>query len=363
MTILVTGGAGFIGCNFVRQWLAEEAGRVVTLDALTYAGRLENLSDLIDPPRHWFVEGDVADGALVAGVLQQHRPSAIVHFAAETHVDRSLHRPDVFVTTNVLGTFRLLEATLAYWRSLPDEQQEAFRFLQVSTDEVYGALGAGDPPFTETSACAPNSPYAASKASADHLVRAFGESFGLPVLTSRCGNNFGPFQFPEKLIPLVVTRAVRGEALPIYGRGDQVRDWLYVEDHCRALRLLLERGKPGACYNVGAGNERSNLELVRSLCALLDVQHPGSPVTPHRELIQFVADRPGHDFRYALDGQRLRAEVQWEPRHSFEEALERTVAWYLDRDDWLKAVMRKDHGRWLRENYGERLAAGERGVP
>ncbi|MFZ4760462.1 MAG: dTDP-glucose 4,6-dehydratase, partial [Burkholderiaceae bacterium] len=316
-TILVTGAAGFIGSNFVHQWIGAEADAVVSLDALTYAGNLANLEPVAADPRHTFVKGDICDAALVTQLLATHRPRAIVHFAAESHVDRSIHGPGDFVRTNVDGTFTLLQAALGHWRSLEGAEREAFRFLHVSTDEVYGSLGPTDPPFAETKAYEPNSPYSASKAASDHLVRAWHHTYGLPVLTTNCSNNYGPYQFPEKLIPLVIHNALAGRPLPVYGDGSNVRDWLYVGDHCSAVRAVLAGDAPGRVYNVGGWNEKKNLEVVHTICDLLDEMRP-DPAGPHRRLITFVTDRPGHDRRYAIDANRIADELGWRPAQTFD---------------------------------------------
>ncbi|MBK1699978.1 dTDP-glucose 4,6-dehydratase [Thiococcus pfennigii] len=348
-TFLVTGGAGFIGGNFVHLALAETDAVIVNLDKLTYAGNLDTLAPLAGNPRHVFVQGDIGDRELVARLLHDYRVDAVVNFAAESHVDRSIDGPAAFVETNVLGTFNLLDCARAYWAGLDAEGRAAFRFLHVSTDEVYGSLGPTGY-FTETTAYAPNSPYSASKAASDHLVRAWHHTYGLPVLTTNCSNNYGPYQFPEKLIPLMIHKARRGEPLPIYGDGGNIRDWLYVEDHCRAILRVLEAGRPGEVYNIGGDSERTNLEVVDTLCALLDEHCPGSPHRPHAALKRFVADRPGHDRRYAIDAGKLRRELGWAPRESFESGLRRTLTWYLDNATWCERVM---DGRYR----GERLGA------
>lgn len=352
--ILVTGGAGFIGANFVLDWLHEGGEPVVNLDALTYAGNRRNLSSLDGDPRHRFVHGDICDRARVDSLLAAHRPRAIVHFAAESHVDRSILGPAAFVRTNVEGTFTLLEASLAYWSGLPAGERESFRFLHVSTDEVYGSLGLDDPPFDESSRYAPSSPYAASKAAADHLVRAWHRTYGLPILVSNCSNNYGPLQFPEKLIPLTIVNALAGEPIPLYGDGLNVRDWLYVRDHCAALREILARGAPGQTWNVGGACERTNLEVVKAVCALCDVLRP-DPAGPHERLIAFVPDRPGHDRRYAIDSGKLLSQLGWWPRETFGSGLERTVAWYLANEAWLRDVQSGAYRGWGR-------AAGEEGA-
>ena len=337
-TILVTGGAGFIGSNFVRQWLAEEQGELVNLDKLTYAGNLDSLAEVADDPRYHFVEGDIGDGPLVAGLFDRHRPWAVVNFAAETHVDRSIDGPAAFVQTNVLGTFTLLEATRAFWSALAEPQRSAFRFLHVSTDEVFGSLGASGL-FTEESPYAPNSPYSASKAAADHFVRAYFHTFGLPTLITNCSNNYGPYQFPEKLIPLMILNALEGKPLPVYGDGRQIRDWLYVEDHCRAIRTVLAGGTPGEVYAIGGDCQRTNLDVVQAIAATVDRLRPGLPHAPCTSLLRFVADRPGHDRRYAIDAGKIRDRLGWRPRENFESGLQRTVAWYLDHPAWVQRVI------------------------
>lgn len=349
-TILVTGGAGFIGSNFVLRQMAKGRVEVVNLDALTYAGNLDTLDCLDDNPNHVFVLGSIGDRDLVAYLLDRYEPGAIVNFAAESHVDRSIDSPEEFIQTNIVGTFQLLEAARRYWLALPSDGRENFRLLHVSTDEVYGSLGETGK-FTEESPYRPNSPYSASKASSDHLVRAYFHTYGLPVLTTNCSNNYGPYQFPEKLIPLMIHNAVRGKPLPVYGTGANIRDWLYVEDHCRAIECVLERGKPGEVYNVGGNSERTNLELVRTLCTLLDQLLPESPNRPHDRLITFVADRPGHDRRYAIDASKMRRELGWEPKESFESGLRKTVSWYLENDYWCERVMSGEY-------RGERLGLG-----
>lgn len=331
--LLVTGGAGFIGSALIRQLIEETESKVVNVDALTYAGSLESLSAARRSPRHVFERADIRDRRALERIFAEHRPDAVVHLAAETHVDRSIEAPAAFVETNVAGTFSLLEAARGYWRALEDAPRERFRFLHVSTDEVYGELGPADAAFTETSRYAPSSPYAASKAAADHLVRAWHRTYGLPVLVTHCCNNYGPYQFPEKLVPLVITNALAGEPLPLYGTGRNVRDWLYVEDGARALRRVLEAGTPGRSYNVGAGQERTNLRLVETVCGILDDLRPRA-AGPYAELIRFVADRPGHDARYAVDAARIRAELGWRPLERLESGLERTVRWYLEHPDW-----------------------------
>jgi dTDP-glucose 4,6-dehydratase len=338
MTILVTGGAGFIGANFVLDWLARGDEKVVNLDRLTYAGNLRNLDSLAGDPRHHFVHGDIGDSALVARLLAEHRPRAVLNFAAESHVDRSIDGPAAFIQTNVVGTFSLLEAVLAYFLTLEGEARAAFRFLQVSTDEVYGSLPEGAPGFSETHAFAPNSPYSASKAASDHLVRAWHHTYGLPVLTTNCSNNHGPYQFPEKLVPLTIRNALAGAALPVYGDGLQVRDWLYVLDHCSAIRRVLEAGQPGETYNVGGGNEKANIDVVHTLCALLDELRPRADGRSYAAQVRFVADRPGHDRRYAVDARKIERELGWRARTSFEAGIRTTVAWYLANQAWVEDV-------------------------
>jgi len=353
--ILVTGGAGFIGSNFVLEWLAAEASPVVNLDKLTYAGNLANLAGVKDDPRHVFVHGDIADRDLISKLAHEHRPRAIVHFAAESHVDRSIHGPADFIQTNVVGTCALLDAAREYWETLPAQERERFRFVHVSTDEVYGSLGPRDPAFTEATPYSPNSPYAASKAGADHLVRAYHHTYGLPVVTTNCSNNYGPFQFPEKLIPLTIVNALASKALPVYGDGLQVRDWLHVTDHCEALRAVLERGRPGETYNIGGDAERANIDVVKSICAILDEVEPRS--SRYEELIAYVTDRPGHDRRYAMNAGRMRSELGWKPRNGFDPGLRATVKWYLANMDWVKGVVSGSYREWVRTNYGARGAA------
>ena len=336
--ILTTGGAGFIGSNFVLDWLAGADEPVLNLDKLTYAGNLENLASLRGDLRHVFVQGDIGDAALVARLLAEHRPSAVVNFAAESHVDRSIHGPEDFIQTNIVGTFRLLDAVRHYWSGLPPAEKVAFRFLHVSTDEVYGSLGSVDPAFRETSRYEPNSPYSASKAASDHLVRAWHHTYGLPVLTTNCSNNYGPYQFPEKLIPLCIHNALAGKPLPVYGDGQQRRDWLYVGDHCVAIRRVLEAGRPGEVYNIGGCSEKANLEVVATLCDMLDAMRPRADGRSYRKQIAFVADRPGHDRRYAIDAGKLERELGWKPLESFESGLRKTVCWYLDNEEWVRHV-------------------------
>jgi dTDP-glucose 4,6-dehydratase len=348
--ILVTGGAGFIGANFVLDWLAANGEPVVNLDLLTYAGNLVNLASLAGDRRHAFVHGDIGDRALVSALLAQHRPRAIVNFAAETHVDRSIHGPDAFISTNVVGTFGLLESTRAWWSALTDSERAAFRFVHVSTDEVYGSLSAADPAFSETTAYAPNSPYSASKAAADHLVRAYHHTYGLPTLTTNCSNNYGPLQFPEKLIPLMIVNALGGKPLPVYGDGQNVRDWLYVGDHCAAIRAVMERGRPGETYNIGGNAEMKNLDVVRTVCGLVGEMKPGRD---YFSQVKFVTDRPGHDRRYAIDAAKIAREVGWAPAESFATGMRRTVRWYLDNAAWLHSVTSKDYQKWISLQYEE----------
>ena len=352
--ILVTGGAGFIGSNFVLEWLAREQSPVVNLDCLTYAGNPHNLSSVSTDPNYVFVHGDINDRPLVDSLLRQHQPRAIVHFAAESHVDRSIHGPGDFVQTNIVGTFNLLEAARAYLGELPAAKSAAFRFLHVSTDEVYGSLAADSPPANETSPYAPSSPYSASKAAADHLVRAYHQTYRFPAIVTNCSNNYGPRQFPEKLIPLMIVNALAKKRLPVYGDGLNVRDWLYVNDHCSALRAVLQRGRLGETYNIGGNVEKNNLEVVRTICTILDELSPG--VTPHEKLIEFVTDRPGHDRRYALDTRKIRDELGWQPAEQFASGMRKTVAWYLENAEWTAGVMNGDYKKWLATNYrtGER---------
>lgn len=347
--ILVTGGAGFIGSNFILDWLATHDEAVVNLDALTYAGNVHNLASVKDDPRYTFVHGDIGDTQLVAGVLERHRPRAIINFAAESHVDRSIHGPEAFVQTNILGTFRLIEATRAYWSLLPEHS--AFRFLHISTDEVFGTLGAADQAFSERTQYQPNSPYSASKAASDHLVRAYHHTYGLPVLTTNCSNNYGPYHFPEKLIPLVIHNALEGRALPIYGDGQQIRDWLYVRDHCSAIRRVLEAGVPGETYNIGGWNERANLDVVHTLCDILDELSPKAGGGSYRDQITFVTDRPGHDRRYAIDARKIEAELGWRPAETFESGIRKTVRWYLDNAEWVRGVASGSYRNWIEKQY------------
>ena len=349
--ILVTGGAGFIGSNFVLDWLVAAGEPVVNLDKLTYAGNLENLRALEGDDRHQFVRGDIGDAGLVESLLARHRPRAVLNFAAESHVDRSIHAPGTFIETNVVGTFTLLEAVRAYWGSLQGGEREGFRFLHVSTDEVYGSLGAQDPAFTEQHRYEPNSPYSASKAASDHLVRAYHHTYGLPVLTTNCSNNYGPYHFPEKLIPLIIVNALAGKPLPVYGDGQQVRDWLYVGDHCSAIRRVLEAGRVGETYNVGGWNEKANLDVVRTVCGLLDELQPRSAGGSYTEQITFVKDRPGHDRRYAIDARKLERELGWKPAETFETGLRKTVQWYLANAQWVQHVQSGAYRDWIATQY------------
>ncbi|MEI7784318.1 MAG: dTDP-glucose 4,6-dehydratase [Betaproteobacteria bacterium] len=353
MTLLVTGGAGFIGGNFVLDWLAlPEAEPVVNLDKLTYAGNLETLAGLQGDARHHFVRGDIADQGLIAQLLAEHQPRAVINFAAESHVDRSILGPDAFVQTNVVGSFRLLEAVRQYWSALQGAQREDFRFLHVSTDEVYGSLGPGDAAFTENHRYEPNSPYSASKAASDHLVRAYHHTYGLPVLTTNCSNNYGPFHFPEKLIPLMIVNALAGKPLPVYGDGLQVRDWLYVKDHCSAIVRVLQAGRVGQVYNVGGWNEKANIEIVHTVCQLLDELRPRADGQSYRSQITHVSDRPGHDRRYAIDASRLHEELGWKPAETFDSGIRKTVRWYLDHPGWVERVQSGAYRQWVQTQYG-----------
>ncbi len=350
-TILVTGGAGFIGANFVLAWLEVAGTPVINLDKLTYAGNLENLASVADDPKHIFVQGDIGDRDLVRQLLTEHRPYAIVNFAAESHVDRSIHGPEDFVQTNVVGTFHLLEEVRAYWSALNASERERLRFLHVSTDEVYGSLGSDDPAFTETTAYAPNSPYSASKAASDHLVRAYHHTYGLPVLTTNCSNNYGSYQFPEKLIPLVLMNALAGKPLPIYGDGSNVRDWLYVSDHCSAIRTVLNKGRVGETYNIGGCNEKTNLQVVHTLCDILDSEKPRADGESYRSQITYVKDRPGHDRRYAIDAGKIEQELAWTPAETFETGIRKTVRWYLENQAWVEHVASGEYRDWIAKQY------------
>ena len=347
MTILITGAAGFIGANFVLDWLAQSDELVVNLDKLTYAGNLETLASLDGDARHIFVQGDIGDSGLAASLLARYRPRAVLNFAAESHVDRSIHSPEDFIQTNIVGTFRLLESVRAYWNGLPSSEKSAFRFLHVSTDEVYGTLSAADPAFTETHRYEPNSPYSASKAASDHLVRAYHHTYGLPVLTTNCSNNYGPYHFPEKLIPLMIVNALAGKALPVYGDGLQVRDWLYVKDHCSAIRRVLEAGRLGEVYNVGGWNEKPNIEIVNTVCALLDELRPKAGGSSYRTQITSVKDRPGHDRRYAIDASKIERELGWTPAETFASGIRKTVQWYLANPDWVANVQSGAYRDWV----------------
>jgi dTDP-glucose 4,6-dehydratase len=352
--ILVTGSAGFIGANFVLDWCAKHDEAVISLDKLTYAGNLENLDSLKSNPRHVFVQGDIGDAKLVAGLLAKYQPRAVVNFAAESHVDRSIHGPEDFIQTNVVGTFHLLEAVRAYWSGLADAEKSDFRFLHVSTDEVYGSLVKDEPAFTEMHRYEPNSPYSASKAASDHLVRAYHHTYGLPVLTTNCSNNYGPYHFPEKLIPLMIVNALAGKSLPVYGDGQQIRDWLYVKDHCSAIRCVLEKGRLGEVYNVGGWNEKANLDIVHIVCGLLDELRPRQDGLSYSGQITFVTDRPGHDRRYAIDARKIERELGWKPAETFETGIRKTVQWYLDNQGWVNNVLSGDYRQWLETNYSER---------
>ena len=351
MTILVTGGAGFIGSNFVLDWLSGSDEPVVNLDALTYAGNRANLASLDGDARHIFVHGDICDRDRVDRLLAEHRPRAIVHFAAESHVDRSIHGPGEFMRTNVTGTFTLLEAARGYWGTLQGDEKAAFRFHHVSTDEVYGSLKPSDPPFAETNAYEPNSPYSASKAASDHLVRAWHHTYDLPVLTTNCSNNYGPYHFPEKLIPLIIVNALAGKPLPVYGDGQQVRDWLYVKDHCAAIREVLARGRLGETYNIGGWNEKPNIDIVKTVCALLDEMKPDA-AGPYERLITYVKDRPGHDRRYAIDARKIERELGWKPAETFDTGIRKTVRWYLDHQPWVQNVLSGSYRDWVNTQYG-----------
>lgn len=350
--ILVTGCAGFIGSNYVHAWLASTNDPVINLDKLTYAGNLENLEKIQDDPRHIFVRGDIGDRALVGRLLSEYQPRAVLNFAAESHVDRSIHGPAEFIQTNVVCTFTLLESVRGYWSGLNDEDRDQFRFLHVSTDEVYGTLSPTDPPFTEENAYQPNSPYSASKAASDHLVRSWHHTYGLPVVTTNCSNNYGPFHFPEKLIPLVILNALGGKPLPIYGDGKQIRDWLYVKDHCRAIIEILDKGRVGETYNIGGGNEKTNLEVVETICSILDALKPREGGGKYAEQIEYVTDRPGHDRRYAIDAQKIERELGWRPLETFESGIRKTVEWYIANDKWVDGVVSGDYRQWVKQNYG-----------
>lgn len=350
-TILVTGGAGFIGANFILNWSAVQKGLILNLDKLTYAGNPENLNSLQDSKRYKFIKGDISDEKLVREILETYQPKAIINFAAETHVDRSIHDPKEFIETNVVGTYVLLEQSLNYWKTLKNEDKQRFRFLHVSTDEVYGSLTPTDPPFTETTQYAPNSPYAASKASSDHFVRSYFKTYGLPTITTHCTNNYGPYQFPEKLIPLMILNAMQGKKLPIYGDGQNERNWIHVKDHCSALNLLVEKGTAGSVYNIGHNHSVSNKEIVLMICKIMDEQYPESPSVPHSSLIEFVTDRPGHDWRYDIDSSKLFNDLGWVPSIDLAEGIKTTVKWYIENPDWIKSVITGEYQKWLSKNY------------
>lgn len=352
-TILVTGGAGFIGSNFVHHWLAQESTPVVNLDKLTYAGNPNNLSSFDGDRRHVFVKGDIGNAKLMSKLLSDYQPQAVINFAAESHVDRSIHGPSEFIQTNVVGTLNLLQEVRSYYERLVPDRQKDFRFLHVSTDEVYGSLGPDERAFSESAPYAPNSPYAASKAASDHLIRAFHHTYGLPTLTTNCSNNYGAYQFPEKLIPLVILNAVKGKPIPVYGDGLNVRDWLYVVDHCEAIRAVLRRGRIGETYNVGGNSERTNIDVVRIICDILDELHPAARPTSHASRIRYVKDRPGHDRRYAIDASKIRRELDWQPRESFETGIRKTVRWYLDQMGWVEQVTSGEYQKWIAKQYGE----------
>jgi dTDP-glucose 4,6-dehydratase len=351
MTVLITGGAGFIGANFVLDWVAHTSEKIVNLDKLTYAGNLESLASLNNNPQHVFVQGDIGDADLLKKLLAEHQPRAVLNFAAESHVDRSIHGPGDFIETNIVGTFRLLESVRGYWQALNAEDQAKFRFLHVSTDEVYGSLSPQDPAFTEQHQYEPNSPYSASKAASDHLVRAWHHTYGLPVLTTNCSNNYGPLHFPEKLIPLMIVNALAGKPLPVYGDGMQVRDWLYVKDHCSAIRRVLEGGRLGETYNVGGWNEKPNIEIVKTVCALLDDLRPRADGQSYATQISYVKDRPGHDRRYAIDARKLEKELGWKPAETFETGIRKTVAWYLENAEWVAHVQSGAYRDWVTKQY------------
>jgi dTDP-glucose 4,6-dehydratase len=352
--ILITGGAGFIGANFVLDWLDYCDESVINLDKLTYAGNLENLSTLKNDDRHIFIHGDIGDSTLLAQLLTQHQPRAIVNFAAESHVDRSIHGPEDFIQTNIVGTFHLLEAVRSYWSNLEIQAKQDFRFLHVSTDEVYGSLTKDDPAFSETNRYQPNSPYSASKAASDHLVRAYHHTYGLPVLTTNCSNNYGPYHFPEKLIPLLIVNALSGKTLPVYGDGQQIRDWLYVKDHCSAIRRVLQAGLPGETYNIGGWNEKANIDIVHNVCALLDEMKPRQDGKKYSEQITFVTDRPGHDRRYAIDAHKIERDLGWKPAETFTTGIRKTVQWYLDNPDWVANVLSGAYRDWVEKQYSHK---------
>lgn len=356
MSILITGGCGFIGSNFVLDWLAQSSESIINLDKLTYAGNLENLAALQGDARHVFVRGDIGDAALIAGLLSEYKPRAVINFAAESHVDRSIHGPGEFIQTNIVGTSLLLESVRAYWNGLASEAKSSFRFLHVSTDEVYGSLAKDEPAFTEMHRYEPNSPYSASKAASDHLVRAWHHTYGLPVLTTNCSNNYGPYHFPEKLIPLMIVNALAAKSLPVYGDGQQIRDWLYVKDHCSAIRRVLEAGKVGEVYNIGGWNEKPNIDIVHTICALLDELRPREDNKRYKEQIIYVTDRPGHDRRYAIDASKIERELGWKPAETFETGIRKTVQWYLENHSWVNGVQSGDYRAWVEMNYEARVA-------
>lgn len=354
--MLITGGAGFIGSNLVHHWMETTPDTVINVDNLTYAGNLQNLAGLAGNPRHIFVRADIGDTQAISQLLVKYKPRAIINLAAESHVDRSIHHPDAFIQTNVVATFRLLKAACDYWSGLSEPDKARFRFVHISTDEVYGSLKAAAPAFSETSRYAPNSPYSASKAASDHLARSFHETYRLPVLTANCSNNYGPYQFPEKLIPLMIHRALAGEPLPVYGDGQNIRDWLHVSDHCAAIHCILEEGRPGDVYNVGGSSEMTNLEVVHRICAILDDERPRSDGKPYRTQVAFVQDRPGHDRRYAIDASKLTRELGWKPKETFESGLQKTVRWYLDNSDWVANVTSGTYRDWVALQYGDRVS-------
>lgn len=355
--VLVTGGAGFIGSNFVLDWVSSERTPVINLDKLTYAGNLNNLAAIKGSNLHEFRQGDIGDRKLISELLATARPRAIINFAAESHVDRSIHGPEDFIETNIMGTFRLLECARAYYDGLGADEKQGFRFLHVSTDEVYGTLAKDDPAFAETNPYEPNSPYAASKAASDHLVRAWHHTFGLPVLTTNCSNNYGPYQFPEKLIPLMIVNALSGKALPVYGDGQQIRDWLYVGDHCEAIRVVLNKGKLGETYNIGGRNEKANIDIVYTICAMLDAERPRADGKSYKDQITHVADRPGHDRRYAINADKIAQDLGWMPKETFETGIAKTIRWYLDNPEWLQSVLSGDYKNWVDTNYAQRVSA------
>lgn len=351
MAILVTGGAGFIGANFIIKCIGKLDETIVNFDKLTYAGNLDNLKSVENERKHVFIKGDIADGELIDGILEKYKPRAIINFAAESHVDRSISTPGDFIQTNVVGTFKLLESARQYWQNLPEKENKEFRFLHISTDEVYGTLEGGEEPFKETNRYQPNSPYSASKASSDHFVRAYFHTYGLPVLTTNCSNNYGPYQFPEKLIPLIIHNALNGKDLPIYGDGLQVRDWLFVEDHCSAILNVLEKGDIGEVYNIGGLNEKTNIEVVNHICEILDEIKPKSDSTSYKSQIAYVKDRPGHDRRYAIDSSKIKKSINWSPESTFENGIKQTINWYLDNQEWVSRIISGDYLKWIEEQY------------